>query len=81
MVFTGREEGVLASMVAGLVMAGFIVVEVVILKQGISWIESLYYGPGLLISGLATSLWMAEYRRHHFQTRHILRRKLGHIHV
>ncbi len=71
LVFTGREEGVLASVVAGLMMAGFIVVEVVMFKQGISWIEDVYFGPGLLISGLATSLWMVEHRSHYFQTRHL----------
>ena len=54
LVFTGREEGELASVVAGLIMAGYIVVEVVMLKQGVSWIEGLYFGLGLLISGLAT---------------------------
>lgn len=70
LVFTGREEGVLASVVAGLIMAGFIVVEVVMLKQGISWIEGLYLGLGLLISGLATSLWMVEHRAHHLQIKH-----------
>jgi hypothetical protein len=71
LVFTGREEGVLASIAAGLIMAGYIVVEVVMLKQGVSWIEGLYFGLGLAISGLATSLWMVEHRSHHFLTRHI----------
>ncbi len=70
LVFTGREEGVLASVAAGLIMAGYEVVEVVMLKQGVSWIESLYFGLGLLISGLAAYLWTAEHRRHHFQIRH-----------
>jgi hypothetical protein len=70
-IFTGHEVGVLASVVAGLVMAGYIVVEVVMLKQGISWIEGLYFGLGLLISGLAAYLWMAEDRPHHLQTSHI----------
>jgi prepilin signal peptidase PulO-like enzyme (type II secretory pathway) len=51
-------------------MAGYIVVEVVMLKQGVSWIEGLYFGLGLAISGLATYLWMAEHRGHHFQIRH-----------
>ncbi len=69
LVFTGRDEGILVSVVAGLVMAGFIVGEVVILKQGISWIQGLYLGLGLAVSGLATSLWMAEHRRHHVQIR------------
>jgi hypothetical protein len=70
LVFTGREVGVLASIVAGLIMAGYIAVEVVMLKQGISWIESLYFGLGLLVSGLATSLWMVEHRAHHLQIKH-----------
>jgi hypothetical protein len=70
-VFTGREVGVLTSVAAGLIMAGWLVVEVVMLKQGVSWIEGLYFGLGLLISGLATYLWMAEHRRHHLQIRHI----------
>ena len=56
LVFTGREEGVPASIVAGLMMTGFIVVEVILLKQGISWVEGLYFGLGLAILGLATSL-------------------------
>ena len=52
-IFTGREIGVLASLVAGLVLAGYTIVEVVMLRQGVSWIEGLYFGLGLLISGLA----------------------------
>jgi hypothetical protein len=68
-IFTGREVGVLASIVAGLIMAGYIVVEVVMLRQGVSWIEGLYFGLGLVISGLAASLWMVEDRRHHLQIR------------
>jgi hypothetical protein len=70
LVFTGRDEGILASAVAGLVMAGFVFVEVVMLRQGISWIECLYCGLGLGISGLATSLWMAGHRRHHLKIKH-----------
>ncbi|OLB41304.1 MAG: hypothetical protein AUH05_08565 [Ktedonobacter sp. 13_2_20CM_53_11] len=70
-IFTGHEVSVLASVVAGPVMAGYVVVEVVMLKQGISWIEDLYFGLGPLISGLATYLWMAEDRRYHLQIRHI----------
>jgi len=63
-VFTGRAAGVLASLVAGLLIAGYIIVEAVMLGQGFSWIEGLYFGLGLLISGLATSLWMVERRAH-----------------
>ena len=71
MIFTGREEGVLASEAAGLIMAGYIVVEVVMLRQGASWNEGLYLGLGLLISGLAAYLWRAEHRGHRLQIRHI----------
>lgn len=68
-IFTGRAIGVLVSAAAGLVMAGFTVVEVVMLRQGISWIEGLYFALGLLVSGLAAFLWMAEFRGCHFQAR------------
>lgn len=66
-IFIGRKVGVLASMTAGLIMAGFIVVEVLILKQvppGPTLIESIYFGLGLVIFGLAVYLWLAEYRHH-----------------
>jgi hypothetical protein len=66
-IFIGRKAGVLASMTAGLIMAGFIVVEVLILKQvppGPTLIESIYFGLGLVIFGLAVYLWLAEYRHH-----------------
>jgi hypothetical protein len=70
-IFTGREIGPLASLVAGLIMAGYIVVEVVMLRQEASWTEGLYFGLGLLISGLAAYLWRAEHRGHRLQIRHI----------
>ena len=54
LVSSGRKEGILASIVVGLIMAGFIVGEVVLLRQGVSWIEGLYFGLGLVASGLAT---------------------------
>ena len=76
-IFTGREIGVLASLVAGLIMAGYLVVEVVTLRQGVSWIECLYCGLGLAISGLATSLWMVEHRAHHLQIPRIAQRDEG----
>lgn len=72
-VFTGREVGVLASMAAGLIMVGYIAVEVVTLKQvppGPTWVEGVYFGLGLVAFGMATYLWMAEDRRLHFHTRH-----------
>jgi hypothetical protein len=78
LVWTSREEGTLASFVAGLAMSGFITGEVVMLKQQVSWIEALYFGLGLLISGLASSLWMVEFRGRRFP-RHTPFRK-GHAH-
>ena len=77
LVFTGREEGILASIVAGLIMAGYIVVEVVMLRHGVSWIESLYFGLGLLICGLATYLWMVSSPSNQVY----VRGKKGHVHV
>ena len=53
-------------MMAGLVMTSYIVVEVMLLGQGVSWIERLYFGLSLLIAGLATSLWITEFRHHRF---------------
>ena len=70
LIFTSRKEGVLASVVAGLIMAGFTVVELAMLRQGVSWIEGPYFGLGLVISGLAAYLWMVENRRHHLQIGH-----------
>ena len=58
-VFTGREVGVLASMAAGLVMTGWIVVEVVMINAPKpSWIEGVYFAFGLALFGLATYLWI-----------------------
>lgn len=44
LVFTGRDEGVLASVAAGLIMAGFIVVEVVMLRQGSPGLKACTWG-------------------------------------
>jgi hypothetical protein len=70
LVWTSRDEGILASAAAGLVMAGFIVGEAVMLKQGISWIEGLYFGLGLGMAGLAISFWMGGHHRHRLQFKH-----------
>jgi len=80
LVWTSSEMGAFASMMAGLVLAGYIVVEVVLLGQGISWIESLYFELGLLITGLATYLWATEFRRHRFHHQADVGRKKGHVH-
>lgn len=80
LLFTGREEGILASAVAGLAMTGFIVAEGMMLRQGMSWIEALYGGLGLLVSGLAAHLWITEFRSSHFYRQADIRRKKGHLH-
>jgi hypothetical protein len=65
-IVTKRKIAVFASMAAGLIMVGYIVVEVMLLSQvppGPTWVEGVYFGLGLLIFGLAVYLWRAEYRR------------------
>jgi hypothetical protein len=57
--------GILATLAAGLIMAGFIGVEVLILKQtppGPTWIEIIYFALGLTIFALGVYLWLAEVR-------------------
>ena len=65
MILTGRKVGTPASMLAGLIMMGYIVVEALILKQvppGPTAIETMYFGLGLAIFLLAAYIWFAEYR-------------------
>lgn len=62
-IFTGRRISVMASMVAGLILVGYIVVEVLILEQvppGLTVIEGVYFGLGLLLFGLGAYLWRVE---------------------
>lgn len=57
--------GLLATQAAGLIMAGYIVGEVLLLKQtppGPTWIELLYFGLGLTIFALGAYLWVVEGR-------------------
>ena len=57
--------GILATLAAGLIMAGYIVGEVLILKQtppGPTWIEIIYFGLGSTIFALGAYLWMAKER-------------------
>ena len=68
-IFTGREMGVLASALAGLFMIGFEVVEIAIVDRfggnGLSIavaLQAFFSMLGLTIFGLASYLWMAEYR-------------------
>jgi len=49
-VFTGREAGVLPSVAAGLIMVGYIVVEVLSLPSAArSWFEGVYLGLDLVM--------------------------------
>jgi hypothetical protein len=69
-VFMQREVAVLISAAAGLVLAGWIVGEVILLGPfAVTW-QSPYFVLGLAIFGLASYLWMTEYRSHSFLTRH-----------
>lgn len=65
-----RELSVMLSAAAGLIMAGYEVVEVAIIDQ-LNWLQIVYFALGLAIFGLAAYLWIAEYRRNHVLTRYI----------
>ena len=74
-IFIQREWAVLLSAAMGLVMIGFEIFEVVIIdRYGDAIIPStiaqqaLMSVLGLVIFGLASYLWMSEYRQHHFPT-------------
>jgi hypothetical protein len=76
-VFIHREWAVLVSVLAGLLMAGYEVVEAVSLDSKVGNVlpsvlelQLLYFVLGLAIFGLAVSLWMREYRSQHFHLRH-----------
>ena len=77
-ILTGREIGVLASALAGLAMMIFEIVEAAVVdRSGGSELviavvlQSFYFVLGLTIFVLSSSLWMTEYRSHHFPTRHV----------
>lgn len=56
----------IAGMIAGIILAGYISVEVAILKQappGPTVIEYLYFGIGLVLFGINAFLWKQEHRR------------------
>lgn len=62
-IFLGHSLALLASMVAGVIMIGYIVVEVLIFKQvppGPTVTEYLYFGLGLVTFVLAGYLWITE---------------------
>ena len=75
-ILTGSETGVLASALAGLFIIGFESVEVAVIDRfGESWLllavvlQAVYIALGLVIFGLSTFLWMAEFRGQHFAAR------------
>ncbi len=77
-ILTRREIGVLASVFAGLVMMIFEIVEVTVVDRigGSELVfavvlQAFYFALGLAIFVLSCSLWMTEYRRYHFPTRHV----------
>jgi hypothetical protein len=77
-IFTGREGGVLVSALAGLLLVGFEVAEVAIIDRNVgNWLpvavglQAIYSVLSLTIFGLASSLWMTEYRSQHFRTRRV----------
>lgn len=62
-IFRNLKAGILSSLTAGIVMVGFIVVEVLILNQtppGPTPIEMMYFGLGLITFLLARFLWRTE---------------------
>ncbi len=76
-VFICREWAVLVSVVAGIFMVGFEVVEAASVdsKAGdalplVTGLQAFYFLLGLAIFVLASYLWMAEYRDQSFLTRH-----------
>ena len=76
-VFIEREWAVLVSVLAGLLMAGYEVVEAVSLDSKVGnalptvlELQLLFFVLGLAVFGLAGFLWMREYRSQHFHLRH-----------
>jgi hypothetical protein len=77
-IFIHREWAVLVSVAAGLMMVGFLVVEIISIDSKLGnalptalSIQRFYFVLGLALSGLAGYLWMREYRSsRHFHLRH-----------
>jgi ABC-type Fe3+-siderophore transport system permease subunit len=76
-VFIQREWAVLVSVLAGLLTAGYEVVEAISLDSKVGNVlptvvgmQLLWFVPGLVVFGLAGYLWMREYRSQHFHLRH-----------
>jgi hypothetical protein len=76
-VFIHREWAVLVSVLAGLLMVGFEVVEVVTIESKVGnalpmvlGAQLVWFVAGLAVFGLAGFLWMRDYRSQHFHLRH-----------
>jgi hypothetical protein len=76
--FLQREWALLLSAAMGLIMIGWETVEVTIIDRYEQAVvpstvvqQVLFSGLGLAIFGLAAYLWMTEYRRRRFPTRHV----------
>jgi hypothetical protein len=70
--FIHREWAVLISVVAGLFLAGYMVVQAATIGLvNATSNDVLFFVSGLVIFGLGTFLWMAEYGRQHVQSRHV----------
>ena len=74
--FIHREWAVLASALAGLVMVGYLVVEVISIESKLGnalptalALQLFYFVLGVALSGLAGFLWRREYRTQHFHLR------------
>lgn len=74
-IFMQHEWAVLLSAAMGLAMIGFEVIEVAIIDRNTQAIipstlmqQGLMSALGLVIFGLASYLWVSEYRQHHFPT-------------
>lgn len=76
-ILTGREVGVLASALAGLIVIGFEAVEVAIIDRYAIVLPNavpqqvIMSVLGLACFGLAAYLWLTEYRKLHVSTRHV----------
>jgi hypothetical protein len=75
--FIQREWAVLLSMAMGFIMVGWEVVEEAIIDRYLqavvpgTLVQQIPSVLGLLITGLAASLWTREYHGHSFLTRHM----------
>ena len=77
-ILTRREIGVLAAAFAGLAMIIFEIVEIAVVDRftGSSLLiaaslQAFYLALGLAVVGLASALWISEYRSNHFTDRHV----------